>query len=615
MGAAVGHSSVFSLSAAGSRPLAEAASPETGSRLLRWIARVYVWLCAVLGEGALGSTARRAAGSWASSALLADDRERWVGAGLVGLGLGRLLWVAREGEGSGWTIAGVVLALVGLVVAVAGPRLRAAVSRSLPARGFGLLSGLEPTIPRPRVRASGRVSGVVAGGLALAFGAGFLAGAAPGVTWLIVPGIAAVLIVGVAGLLRPELVLLALAAFPWVDFVFGQAAGERQASLDALLLLAAFAGLAFTVLVLRRWELRTVPLTVPLLTMFVFACASVVVAPVATNIAFFALRLTFQAFLFYLLGYLLPKDRVWVRRTITVFLLSALALALHGLFQVATHAPMPAKWVDVHESIATRAYSIVENPNGLGAYLALASLVGAALTLSSLPRRQRIALGCLTAVLVAGLGATFSRGAWIGFAVGLLVLVAMTRLRLFWGIVGAALVSPLVLPRTIVERLTFAFSAAYIGKSLTAGRLYIWQVALQRIAEHPLFGVGLGTFGGTSAFLYLNGRFWIDNYYLQLGAEGGLLLLGAFLWVLLRAAKSLYRASREQTDPYGRAVAAGAFAGFLAVAVANVTASVWETLVVASAFWFLAGFAGSLSAESEGEGLVPLAGLAEEQSG
>ena len=423
------------------------------------------------------------------------------------------------------------------------------------------------------------------------------------------------MIVGVAGLLRPELVLVALAAFPWVDFVFGQAAGERQASLDALLLLAAFAGLAFTALVLRRWELRTVPLTVPLLTAFVFACASVTIRHVPTNVAFFALRLTFQAFLFYLLGYLLPKDRVWVRRTITVFLLSALALALHGLFQVATHAPMPAKWVDVHESIATRAYSIVENPNGLGAYLAIASLVAAALTLSSLPRRQRIALGCMTAVLVAGLGATFSRGAWIGFAVGLLVLVAMTRLRLFWGIVGAAVVSPLVLPRTIVDRLTFAFSAAYVSKSLTAGRLFIWQVALQRIAEHPLFGVGLGTFGGTSAFLYLGGRFWIDNYYLQLGAEGGLLLLGAFLWVLMRAAKSLFRASREQTDPYGRAVAAGAFAGFLAVAIANVTASVWETLVVASAFWFLAGFAGSLSAESAGDELAPLASLAEERSG
>ena len=55
------------------------------------------------------------------------------------------------------------------------------------------------------------------------------------------------------------------------------------------------------------------------------------------------------------------------------------------------------------------------------------------------------------------------------------------------------------------------------------------------------------------------------------------------------------------SDPYLRALTAGVFAGFVAVAVANVTASVWETLVVGVGFWFLAGLATSAALHCEAE--------------
>jgi putative inorganic carbon (HCO3(-)) transporter len=144
-------------------------------------------------------------------------------------------------------------------------------------------------------------------------------------------------------------------------------------------------------------------------------------------------------------------------------------------------------------------------------------------------------------------------------------------------------------PAQFTNRLAFAFSSAYITKSMAAGRLFVWKMALEKIALHPFFGVGLGTFGGTAAVRFGYGRLWVDNFYLQLAAEGGLILLVLFLWVLLRTAKGLVKAHGRTGDPFLRPLTAGMFGAFIAVAVANATASVWETLVVGVAFWFMSG--------------------------
>jgi O-antigen ligase len=150
-------------------------------------------------------------------------------------------------------------------------------------------------------------------------------------------------------------------------------------------------------------------------------------------------------------------------------------------------------------------------------------------------------------------------------------------------------------------------------------------MALQYITAHPLFGVGLGTFGGTSAVMFGYGRYWVDNFYLQLGAEGGLILLFLFLWVLLRAAKGIVRSHALAVDPFWRGLTAGVFGAFIAVAVANVTASVWETLVVGVGFWFLAGLATSAVIQSQeasdgtgpagSQALLPAPGEASEAAG
>ena len=117
-------------------------------------------------------------------------------------------------------------------------------------------------------------------------------------------------------------------------------------------------------IVLRRWELWTVPITLPLLLAFAVALGSVVVNDVPSDVGFYALRMLFEPLLFYFLGFLFPKDRRWVQGDHGRLRAGrARRLALHGLYQYLTHAPMPASWVDVRETaIGTRAYSIIRIP-------------------------------------------------------------------------------------------------------------------------------------------------------------------------------------------------------------------------------------------------------------
>ena len=101
----------------------------------------------------------------------------------------------------------------------------------------------------------------------------------------------------------------------------------------------------------------------------------------------------------------------------------------------------------------------------------------------------------------------------------------------------------------------------------------MWDVSLCRIAEHPWFGVGLGTFGGTSAFMFGYSRLWVDNFYLQMARRGRPHPAGRIpLASVARGQRIWWPAIVRARDPFLRALTVGAFGSFIAVVVANLTA-------------------------------------------
>ncbi|MDD9956387.1 MAG: O-antigen ligase family protein [Anaerolineaceae bacterium] len=246
-----------------------------------------------------------------------------------------------------------------------------------------------------------------------------------------------------------------------------------------------------------------------------------------------------------------------------------------------------------------RAFGTFGQPNPLGGFMALLLPLALCLLLAELKRwlrtRRKASLLSLcawalpTALLLAGLVASWSRGAWLAFLVAMLVtLLALPRrfvhgLQLAGGvlILTALLWSTGVLPASLGERLASS-TEGYLGFEDMRGaninpgnyavveRLAHWQAALNMASAHPWTGVGLGNYEHTYAQHRLID--WPEalghahNYWLNQLAETGLTGLAAWCFMWLAIVLFTLRA-RQHPDDEARLVVVGLLGAWTSLAV------------------------------------------------
>ncbi len=260
--------------------------------------------------------------------------------------------------------------------------------------------------------------------------------------------------------------------------------------------------------------------------------------------------------------------------TVAALLGSGLAQAAIGLWQFGIRGEGVEQFLIF--SRFYRAYGTFQQPNPYAGLLGLIGALSVGTLLQTLTDwwRDRKEAGSLlpllwqavpTAVLIAGLGASWSRGGWMGFGAALLVMVALVPRRGRWGVLLVALAFAAAgvafatgrLPASIVSRLTGFL--AYVtfedvrGVGVTDAtfavmeRMAHWQAALGMWRDNFWLGVGLGCYEPAyPAFRLIN---WIlplghaHNAYLNMAAETGLLGLVTYvLWgggLLLNSVKAV----------------------------------------------------------------------------
>jgi O-antigen ligase len=244
------------------------------------------------------------------------------------------------------------------------------------------------------------------------------------------------------------------------------------------------------------------------------------------------------------------------------------------------------------------------DPNFLAAGLvaAIALAVGA---LAASPRRSldRRCLLAAIVVLVAGLGATQSRGGILAAAATAALAVALGHGRhraLGLGAVAGLLVAALALSPGGLARIA---TPDVEGN----GRADLWRVAGRMVGRHPYVGVGLANFPVRSADLALDpGRLTFaeliaerpldaHNTYLQLLAEAGPLGLIAYVTVVGLALGCAWRARRRLTALGERELASAAQSVFLA-AIGMLVALMFLTDGDDMRLWILLGLGPALLA-------------------
>ncbi|MBE0418010.1 MAG: O-antigen ligase family protein [Coriobacteriia bacterium] len=222
-----------------------------------------------------------------------------------------------------------------------------------------------------------------------------------------------------------------------------------------------------------------------------------------------------------------------------------------------------------------RAFSTYGNPDLLGGFLVIALPVALGLALSEKDYRWRIGYWAGFLLTMVCWIVAFTRGAWIGGAVALIVLgIAAWRMRtkltmVDWSFSGGiAALSALVVVRSLAsehavlnvwKRLVSIFDFGS-GSALT--RFQIWDAAWRATLDRPVFGFGPDTFRlvfpGYKPVEYVQVAGHISvadnvhNYFLQLataiGIPGMLLLYGLFAAVAVLSFRTAFVRPESDTD-------------------------------------------------------------------
>lgn len=239
------------------------------------------------------------------------------------------------------------------------------------------------------------------------------------------------------------------------------------------------------------------------------------------------LKLMKYVFLFVFVNDTLSSRRR-IEKALVVFSVSAGIIAIDALFQRMTGFDVLYRHAVINMEGGLRAVTgVFDHYNAFGAYLVVAiSLIVGFLMSGTVKVVGAFSLAGLVLLLGVNLLSTFSRGAWIGIAAALLLmLVLSSKFKKTLACCIGISVLIFLCSSSLRERFQYIFQAGG-----DAQRFAIWKGALRMIQENPFLGKGLGTFmGHLPDYALYAGAAYAHNCYLQIWAETGIFSLVSFL--------------------------------------------------------------------------------------
>ena len=225
--------------------------------------------------------------------------------------------------------------------------------------------------------------------------------------------------------------------------------------------------------------------------------------------------------------------------------------------------------------------------NGMGAFEAQMAVF--LLGLSTFSRRKLVRMALWTTALTSiyCLVFTFSRGGYLGFLVGILVLGLIRERKLLLMLAVLLVVWESIVPDAVRDRVFMTYQEGQLDASAVE-RIAIWQDALDVITHNPVLGRGFDTYEFMGRVgLYRD----THNYYLKIILELGLVGLFFFLWMITSACQMSWQLFRTASDPTLRAVGCALFATLMCAAVVNLFGDRWSYLQVNGFLWVFMGMA------------------------
>lgn len=228
-------------------------------------------------------------------------------------------------------------------------------------------------------------------------------------------------------------------------------------------------------------------------------------------------------------------------------------------------------------------------PNTFAGYLILMMALMIGLIIHTQSQKQRMLFLALLGFAFVPFILTLSRSGWLSFFpmyVTFLVIPNRFRPLMFMGLLVLIALMPVVAPERVRLRVkeTFAPEKTYkiMGKDFNvaesaAARIDSWKYGFYYWSKRPFLGNGIPM--GTV----------IDNQYMRVLSETGLVGFLAFLWIirmLFALAWRVYIIFRE--SPFVQSISLGFIAGLVGLLMLSSSAAVFILIRIMEPFWFLA---------------------------
>jgi O-antigen ligase len=235
---------------------------------------------------------------------------------------------------------------------------------------------------------------------------------------------------------------------------------------------------------------------------------------------------------------------------------------------------------------ASRIYSTWDNPNVLGEYLLFIIPLAAACLYYAKKDIHKIAAAVTGITAALCIAFTFSRGAWLGLLLAALFFVLLFDRRLVWFGGLGLLLSPLLIPKSMIERF---LSIGNLTDGSTSYRVNIWLASLRMLAVFWPIGIGMSV----RVFTLVYGKFAFNgvyaphshNLYLQLTVDTGVWGLLLFCAIMAVFFKNLLVGNGA--DKGLSAVKAALVAGMSGFLLQGMTDNVWYNFRMVCFFWLI----------------------------
>jgi len=200
-------------------------------------------------------------------------------------------------------------------------------------------------------------------------------------------------------------------------------------------------------------------------------------------------------------------------------------------------------------------------------------------------------------LIAAGVTFSFSRGAWLGMIISLIVIAYFIN-KIVGRVILASVIAFSVLVLILAPTSLFATRARAFFRPhevvSTQERFYMWQSALAIAADHPLFGAGWGNFTPAHAEYKMPGDIWApacnahSNYFTAL-ADAGWVGFGIFLLLTIESMMITWRIARARNKTDICNLGYGLFGSMLAISIASISQTSLVDAEVAMLFFLLLG--------------------------